>query len=271
MDSTVLLDLARRVDPNVPAVFLNTGLEFPENFQFVQSAEHVVVLQPAKNFVEVVNEYGYPVISKEVANTIEGARKGQRSRLLKINGEFLDKDGNKSIFNYEKYKYLMDADFAISGHCCDCLKKRPFERFEKRTGMKGFDGTMAGESHLRMQVWLRNGCNAFAAHHPISRPMSFWTRQDILQYIYKFNLPYSKAYGKITLAGNQQISLFPTELILETTGEQRTGCMFCLFGVHLEKEPNRFQRMKKRTSRREPKEARNRGSLSKNQAVFENL
>ncbi len=27
-------------------------------------------------------------------------------------------------------------------------------------------------------------------------------------------------------------------------GEKRTGCMFCMFGVHLEKEPNRFQRMK---------------------------
>lgn len=27
------------------------------------------------------------------------------------------------------------------------------------------------------------------------------------------------------------------------TGEQRTGCMFCAFGAHLEHEPNRFQRM----------------------------
>lgn len=31
---------------------------------------------------------------------------------------------------------------------------------------------------------------------------------------------------------------------LYTTGCDRTGCMFCMFGVHLEKEPNRFQRMK---------------------------
>ena len=30
---------------------------------------------------------------------------------------------------------------------------------------------------------------------------------------------------------------------LTTTGAKRTGCMFCMFGVHLEKEPNRFQRM----------------------------
>ena len=32
---------------------------------------------------------------------------------------------------------------------------------------------------------------------------------------------------------------------LEFTGEQRTGCMFCMFGCHLEKSPNRFERMKK--------------------------
>lgn len=30
---------------------------------------------------------------------------------------------------------------------------------------------------------------------------------------------------------------------LMTTGASRTGCMFCMLGVHLEKEPNRFQRM----------------------------
>lgn len=30
---------------------------------------------------------------------------------------------------------------------------------------------------------------------------------------------------------------------LTTTGAKRTGCMFCMFGVHLEKKPNRFQRM----------------------------
>lgn len=31
--------------------------------------------------------------------------------------------------------------------------------------------------------------------------------------------------------------------IFRLTGEQRTGCMYCAFGVTEEKEPNRFQRM----------------------------
>jgi hypothetical protein len=32
--------------------------------------------------------------------------------------------------------------------------------------------------------------------------------------------------------------------ILKTTGVNRTGCMFCGYGCHLEKSPNRFERMK---------------------------
>ncbi len=30
-----------------------------------------------------------------------------------------------------------------------------------------------------------------------------------------------------------------------TTGAKRTGCMYCLCGAHLEKQPNRFQRMER--------------------------
>ena len=67
-------------------------------------------------------------------------------------------------------------------------------------------------------------------------PMGFWTRQDVLGYIKEFNLPYCSVYGDIIYN--------PETKTLETTGEQRTGCMFCMFGVHLEKHPNRFERMK---------------------------
>ena len=45
-DSTVLLDLVRRVYPNVPAVFIDTGLEYPELRGFVKSIPNVVWLKP---------------------------------------------------------------------------------------------------------------------------------------------------------------------------------------------------------------------------------
>lgn len=63
--------------------------------------------------------------------------------------------------------------------------------------------------------------------------MSFWTEQDILHYIKKYNLSYASVYGELDEINNK----------LCFTKEQRTGCVFCGFGCHLEPNPNRFQRL----------------------------
>ena len=64
--------------------------------------------------------------------------------------------------------------------------------------------------------------------------MSFWTEQDVLTYLQRTNLPYCKEiYGDIIEQNGK----------LKMSNMQRTGCMFCMFGCHLEKEPNRFQQM----------------------------
>ena len=94
---------------------------------------------------------------------------------------------------------------------------------------------MASESRLRTNVYLKNGCNSFNSKNPYSMPLGFWTEQDILEDIQIYNIPYCSIYGEIKK--NKQGKLY-------TTGEQRTGCMFCMFGCHLEKSPNRFERMK---------------------------
>jgi 3'-phosphoadenosine 5'-phosphosulfate sulfotransferase (PAPS reductase)/FAD synthetase len=69
---------------------------------------------------------------------------------------------------------------------------------------------------------------------PKSTPIAFWTEQDVLEYLYKYKVPYSPVYGDIIKDNRDTLTL---------TGCKRTGCMFCMFGVHLEKEPNRFIRM----------------------------
>ena len=38
--------------------------------------------------------------------------------------------------------------------------------------------------------------------------------------------------------------------VYRTTGEQRTGCMYCAMGCHMEQEPNRYQRLKGRDSKK---------------------
>ena len=74
-DSTVLLHIVREMYPDIPAVFVDTGLEFPEIRSFVRNFDNVVWLKPKKNFRKVIEEYGYPFISKEVSECVYAAKK----------------------------------------------------------------------------------------------------------------------------------------------------------------------------------------------------
>ncbi len=74
-DSTVLLHMVRSQFPDVPAVFCNTGLEYPEIQKFVKGFDNVITLYPKMNFHQVLTQYGYPLIGKEVAEAIYYARR----------------------------------------------------------------------------------------------------------------------------------------------------------------------------------------------------
>lgn len=262
-DSTVLKHLVEHTPGvyDVPSLFVNTGLEYPEIQRFAMSQPNVTTVRPEMRFDEVIKKYGYPVISKEVSEVIYSVRHSvpgetKTTRMKRLNGELLDKDGNKSRFNCDNWKFVLDAPFEVANHCCSVMKKRPAKKYAKETGRKPFIGTLASESRLRYQKWLQHGCNAFEKGNPSSQPLSFWTEQDILLYLKKYNVPYCSVYGDIVTVdaeGNEYD--MPTEYMealvaadaipqLKTTGCGRTGCIFCMFGCHLEKEPNRFQRLK---------------------------
>lgn len=268
-DSTVLKHIVDSMYNDVPAVFVNTGLEYPEIQKFVKDVKagkwdcfnsDVEIMRPEMRFDEVIVNYGYPAISKEISETVYYARhskpgKYKTSRMQRLNGEWKDKDGNKSQFNCEKWKFMLDAPFEIHNQCCAVMKKRPSQKYAKETGRKQIVGTLAAESRLRYQQWLKEGCNAFDAKKPSSQPLSFWTEQDILHYIKKYSVPYCPVYGEIQVKPPEDtekgqmnlidyLGCYEPEDTLETTGCDRTGCIFCMFGCHLEKEPNRFQRLK---------------------------
>lgn len=265
-DSTVLKHIVDQMYDNIPAVFVNTGLEYPEIQTFVREIKagkyecfnpDVEIVRPEMRFDEVIKKYGYPVVTKRIADTIEGARRNPTSsRMQALNGQYGGRtDGKPSKFNCQKWRFLLDAPFPISAKCCDIMKKKPIKQYAKQSNRHPIIGILAGESETRKRDWFRNGCNAFNTKDPSSRPLSFWTEQDILRYIKEYNVPYCPVYGDIRVKPQAdiiegQINLidylecYEPEDTLETTGCSRTGCMFCMFGCHLEKEPNRFQRMK---------------------------
>ena len=270
VDSTVLLDLARRVYPDIKALFVNTTFEFPEIIQFVKNFDNVTTLSPTTNYARVIDKYGYPVISKEQSNylhrmmTYDGCKEAYQKQIHLQSTEWIRENFSSIPFSFlkcmfglnrknadkfletgvipkskysisKKWQYLIDAPFAISDRCCYHLKKAPVKKHIKSTSTKMYVGTLAQESILRRQIWLSQGCNAFDAGEPKSTPLSFWTQQDILNYLKITQIPYCKLYGNIesNMSGK-----------LHFTAYQRTGCMGCLYGCHLEKEPNRLQMLK---------------------------
>ena len=226
-DSTVLLDLVRSIYPNVPAVFVDTGLEYPEIKEFVKTFDNIMVLRPEMNFTQVIKEYGYPVVSKKVAKMVRVINnptdKNKKSRKLFLEG--IDQYGNPTtMFKLpKKWRKLIDAPFKVSEKCCDIMKKKPMHKYNKETKKRAYVGMMAQDSQLREKNYLSAGCNNYNGNE-LSTPLGFWIDEDIWEYIKLKKLKYCNVYD---------------------TGVKRTGCVFCMFGVHMEKGLNRFQLMEK--------------------------
>lgn len=263
-DSTVLADITAQVcslfNCKLVLWFSDTGLEYPEVREHVKkfpqylkdkyNIEVELIMDYPKDrkgkriiFRTVLEKYGYPIISKEVSKVIYDARsalsKGNIDSyaLKQINDEYINpKTGELSVqYNKGKWKFLIDAPFVMSNRCCNVMKKSPAHKFDKQSGLKPIIGTMASESKQRKSQWLQSGCNSFDANNPSSKPISFWLEQDVLEYLYKYKIPYASVYGNIEIDKNGRYY---------TTGCNRTGCIFCGYGCHLEKEPNKFQMLK---------------------------
>lgn len=259
-DSTVLLHIVREMYPEVEAVFVNTGLEYPEIQAFVKSFDNVTILRPKMRFDEVIKKYGYPLISKEVSECVGQGRIALNRndgaytyRLKRLAGDVKSPGG---FLDMSKWRPMLGVDFNVSANCCAVMKKAPIKHYAKQTGRRPITGQMAAESRLRTQKWLQHGCNGFDMKSPISNPLSFWTEQDVLQYIKRYKIPIASVYGSIEYAIDPEqlrwsevapeLAAFESkeQQQLKSTGCDRTGCIFCAFGCHLEKEPSRFQRLK---------------------------
>ena len=243
-DSTVLLNIVRNLYPEVEGVFANTGNEFPEIVKFVRKQENIKWVKPRKSFAKVLKEEGYPVISKKTSRMIHDCQnptdKNEKSRRLYLSDYTLDKEGNLTTIKNNsfkianKHRYLINAPFKISNKCCDYLKKYPMQDYERKTGKKPIIGTQAEESKMRESAYLQTGCNNFKSGK--CQPLGFWRSQDILEYIYKFNIEIASIYGEVKI--NEEGKYY-------TTGESRTGCVACGYGCSMWKsdKDNRYLRL----------------------------
>jgi 3'-phosphoadenosine 5'-phosphosulfate sulfotransferase (PAPS reductase)/FAD synthetase len=220
-DSAVLSHIARQLYPDILHIFANTGCEYPESVKLYKKQRNEFNLIQSLpvggwNFKRVVQEYGYPMFSKDISRINRAYRNARNNEVRERILEHMEK---------YKAKYIKFLDkVRLSDKCCEKLKHGPLEKLERKMGIQcSIVGTMAEESMLRRISWIDYGCNVFHnTKSPRSRPVSFWTEKDIWNYIREFNVEASDLYKM---------------------GYRRNGCMYCGFGVHLEKGINRIQQL----------------------------
>ena len=215
-DSLVVLDLVRSMYAEVPAVFSNTGIEFPEQVKFVRTFANVTEVYPFKHFPKILKEDGIVYPSKEVAMYVKDARNGVKYAVNAFEGKDTEGNENRYKARFKKYAFLLDCGVKISPDCCKLMKELPMIDYERKTGRAPFIGTRAEESFRRAVGWTKSGCNSFTGRHR-STPIALWTESDVLKYIAEGHIQLSPLYGDIVRVGEKHM----------LTGCARTGCMFC--------------------------------------------
>lgn len=219
-DSTILLFIARHfVDKDIPAVFCNTGNEYPEIVQFVKTIENVTVIHPDMTIRQIIEKYGFPLVSKDVSLKVRQLRHSHSQKLIDIRLHGYPDRQRTMAKCPMKWQYLRDVPFDISEKCCDFIKKNSFKRYEKEHDCLPLIGVTAAESRLRtMQYIVRGGCNAFNAPRPRSFPISIFLEKDIYEMADRFNIKLAKIYD------SRQV--------------RQAGCMVCGYGA--DQDPRHF-------------------------------
>lgn len=255
LDSIVLLLFLREyISPDIPGVSLSS-LEDKTIQAVHKQLSNMVYLKPYKSKVQVIKEHGYPVISKEKAGKIQllqnptpknatvrhaimtgetgaygGWRKGTRMRLpQKWLNLFAGSENEKYGTDYKI------APFKVSPDCCYYMKEKPADDWAKQNGLVPYMGLMASEGGQREKALIKNGCNYYGKTVTRSCPFAIFQRQDLLQLALDLEALVPKIYGEIVREPDGT---------LRTTKAQRTGCTMCGFGIHIEKRPHRFDRLR---------------------------
>ena len=268
LDSITLYLFLRSIGIDVPAVSAS-ALE-DKSIQRVHKALGVQALKPEKPKVGVIREFGWPVLSKEIAGKIsllqhpsdknatvrhaiitgETGKQGgyQKQSRMKLAQKWLDLFGGYENEN-EGVEYGK-PDFLVSDKCCYYLKEKPCNDYAKRSGRYPYMGLMASEGGRRQKALMINGCNYISTGTKRSCPFATFQRNVILRLALEMNqwyLDHTELFPGID--GEPIESIIPEiygEIVrdengnLRTTKAQRTGCSMCGFGIQKEKRPHRF-------------------------------
>lgn len=258
LDSITLLYFIRSLGYDIPAISVSAL----EDKSIIETHRKigVTMLKPGKTKTEVLQEFGFPVISKKAAGKIEKLQnptdKNKTVRHAIITGECgaqghfaknsrmkLPKKWLELFGGYENENEDVNykiPNFKVSNKCCLYMKEKPCDQWAKEHNSKPFLGLMASEGGQREDALVEHGCNYFGKTVIRSAPFAPFLRQDLLQLALDLDVPVPEIYG--TIERKEDGTLY-------TTKAQRTGCQMCGFGVHMEKRPHRFDKLRERNEK----------------------
>ena len=236
LDSITLLYFLRSIGINVPAISVSS-LE-DKSIQKIHKEIGVISLSPGKSKTQILNEFGFPVISKRIAGKIETLQhpteKNKTVRHAIITGECgaqghfaknsrmkLPQKWLELFAGYENENEDVNykiAPFLVSNKCCLYMKEQPCDKWAKEHNSKPFLGLMASEGGQREDALVEHGCNYFGKNVIRSAPFAPFLRQDLLQLAIDLKVPVPEIYGSIERKADGT---------LYTTKAQRTGCSMC--------------------------------------------
>ena len=258
LDSITLLYFIRSLGYDIPAISVSAL----EDKSIIETHRKigVIMLKPGKPKTEVLQEFGFPVISKKAAGKIETLQNPtERNKTVRhaiITGECgaqghyaknsrmkLPKKWLELFGGYENENEGVNyktPNFKVSNKCCLYMKEKPCDQWAKEHNSKPFLGLMASEGGQREDALVEHGCNYFGKTVIRSAPFAPFLRQDLLQLALDLKVPVPEIYGEIKRKEDGT---------LYTTKAQRTGCQMCGFGVHMEKRPHRFDKLRERNEK----------------------
>ena len=277
LDSITLYIWLKSIGINVPGISVSgvaLGIEIVKSY---------------KTKVDVLNNVGFPVISKRIAGKIQLLQNptednktvrhaiitgecGEQGHFAKNSRMKLPKKWLKLFGGYENENENVNyqkPNFQVSNDCCYYLKEKPCDDWAKQHKSHAYLGMMASEGGQREEALVEHGCNYYGKSTIRSAPFAIFLRQDILKLALEMNQWYLEhidvfedLYLKQPYSRDKEGNVIPYEPLntiipeiygvikkdpdgtLRTTKAQRTGCSMCGFGVHLEKRPHRFDRLR---------------------------
>jgi len=259
LDSIVLAYLIRSMGYDIPLVSASS-LE-DKSIQYVHKELGCIEVRPLKPKVRILQEEGFPVLSKRIANKINTiANPTEQNKTVRhaiITGE-CGEQGHYATDSKMKLPktylelfggldeegkalgYKAPENFKVSHKCCYYLKEAPCDNWAKEHNSVPFLGLMASEGGQRADALEEHGCNYFGKTTARSCPFAFYFHSDVIHLAVDLNVHIPEIYGDVV------IEMENGHEIYKTTGEQRTGCSMCGFGIQLETRPHRFDRLYER-------------------------